>query len=84
MDLAIDLVLDNANVITIDEAMPRAGSVAVAGGRIVGVGPAGAFTSVAAAAGAYTVDLEGRTVVPGFNDAHNHMQAFGAALNEVR
>lgn len=81
--LAIDLVLDNANVITVDDARPRAGSVAIAGDRIVGVGEAGTFAELAATAGARVVDLDGRTVVPGFNDAHNHMQAFGAGLNQV-
>jgi len=83
MDLAIDLVLDNANVITVDPAMPRAGSIAIAGDRIVGVGPVGSSRSIAASTGAQVIDLGGRTVVPGFNDAHNHMQAFGAGLNEV-
>ena len=82
-NLVIDLVIDNANVITIDPSRPRAGSVAMAGGRIVGVGEVGAFADLAATAGADVVDLDGLTVVPGFNDAHNHMQAFGAGLNEV-
>ena len=82
-NLVIDLVIDNANVITIDPSRPRAGSVAMAGGRIVGVGEVGAFADLATAARADVVDLDGLTVVPGFNDAHNHMQAFGAGLNEV-
>jgi predicted amidohydrolase YtcJ len=81
--LGIDLVVDNANVITVDERRPRAGSVAIAAGRIVGVADAGDFADLAAASGARVVDLGGRTVVPGFNDAHNHMQHFGSGLNEV-
>ena len=36
LDLAIDLVLDNATVITVDPDRPRAGSVAISAGRIVG------------------------------------------------
>ena len=72
-----DLVLTNANVITIDPANPRAAAVGIIGDRIVAVGDSGRFD------GARTIDLDGRTVVPGFNDAHNHMQAFGAGLNEV-
>ncbi len=35
---AADLVLANANVITMDPARPRAQAVAIKGGRIVGVG----------------------------------------------
>ena len=74
-----DLILDNATIITMDPDRPRAGSLAISGARIVAVGDAGQFDGAAAPA----VDLGGRTVVPGFNDAHNHMAAYGAALNEV-
>ncbi len=78
--MRFDLVLDNANIITIDPDRPRAGSVAILGSRIAAVGDVGAFAEADAGA---IVDLGRRTVVPGFNDAHNHMQAFGAGLNEV-
>ena len=64
-----DLVLDNANVLTVDGSMPRAASIAILGDRIVGVGDRYAFATT----GARTIDMDGRTVVPGFNDAHNHM-----------
>lgn len=74
-----DLVLDNANIITVDADRPRAGSLAILRDRILDVGPAGAF----AGSGARILDLDGRTVVPGFNDAHNHMGGYGATLNEV-
>ena len=74
-----DLILDNATIITMDPNRPRAGSLAISGARIVAVGNAGQFDGAAAP----VVDLGGRTVVPGFNDAHNHMAAYGAALNEV-
>ncbi|MDG1087833.1 MAG: amidohydrolase family protein, partial [Acidimicrobiales bacterium] len=74
-----DLVLDNANVLTVDGSMPRAASIAILGDRIVGVGDRYAF----ARTDARTIDMDGRTVVPGFNDAHNHMGGYGAALNEV-
>ena len=67
--MRFDLVIDNADILTLDPARPRAGSVGVIGEQIVAV--------------AERIDLDGRFVVPGFNDAHNHMQAFGATLNEV-
>ncbi|MDA3040762.1 MAG: amidohydrolase [Actinomycetota bacterium] len=72
-----DLVLDNANIITVDPTRPRAGSVAILGDRIVGVGAAEAFE------GSRRIDLRGLTVVPGFNDAHNHMQVFGGSQTKV-
>ena len=62
-----------------DDARPRAASVAILGDRIVGVGERGEF----AAGAVRVIDLEGRTVVPGFNDAHNHMGPYGATLTEV-
>jgi predicted amidohydrolase YtcJ len=90
MPFAPDLLLVNANVRTMDPARPRAAAVAVAGGRIAGVGDnaadaadaAGLALSGAALAG-NVIDLRGSTLVPGFHDAHNHMAGFGLALTEV-
>lgn len=66
-----DLVLKNASVITMDGRRPSAGLVAIAGDRILLVGdePAQAET------GPQTriVDCQGKTVVPGFIDAHCHL-----------
>ena len=61
-----DLVLVNANVLTMDPNRPRATAVAIAHGRITALDevPPGA---------ARVVDLRGATVLPGFHDAHNHM-----------
>ncbi|MDX2378594.1 MAG: amidohydrolase [Acidimicrobiia bacterium] len=78
--MRFDLVLDNADILTIDPDRPRAGSIAILGERIVAVGERGEFAAHDALA---RVDLDGRFVVPGFNDAHNHMPAFGATLTEV-
>src|SRR5580704_14251353 len=82
MPYAPDLLLVNANVLTMDPARPRASAVAVAGGRIVGVGDDTA--ELAGAAGARDVlDLRGATLVPGFHDAHNHMIGFGLSVTEL-
>jgi predicted amidohydrolase YtcJ len=66
-----DLLLHGGNVITIDPRQPRAEAIAIAGERIVAIG---SDTEVAALSGSATkkVDLDGKTVVPGFNDAHSH------------
>jgi predicted amidohydrolase YtcJ len=45
-------------------------AVAIEGDRIVAVGPAAIADSFP---GARTVDLDGRTLVPGFIDAHSHL-----------
>jgi len=82
MPYAPDLLLANANVITMDPARPRASAVAVAGGRIAAVGDDAAELAGGSAAGD-VLDLKGATLVPGFHDAHNHMLAFGLSLAEV-
>src|SRR5215472_18444139 len=71
-----DLVLVNANVLTMNRDRPRATAVTVAHGRITAVDeiPARALR---------VVDLRGATVLPGFHDAHNHMIWFGMSLGEV-
>jgi predicted amidohydrolase YtcJ len=73
-----DLLLVNANVLTMDPVLPRAGAVAVAGGRVVGVYPGKPDVSARD-----VIDLRGLTLIPGFHDAHNHMIGFGLALTEV-
>jgi predicted amidohydrolase YtcJ len=79
---APDLLLVNANVLTMNPARPRASAVAVADGRIVEV--AGDGEDLSDWADAWNVvDLKGATLIPGFHDAHNHMAGFGLSLTEV-
>lgn len=78
--MRFDLVLDDADILTLDPTLPRAGSVGVLNGRIVAVAGRGGLDGHDAER---RISLDGRFVIPGFNDAHNHMQAFGATLREV-
>jgi predicted amidohydrolase YtcJ len=77
-----DLVLQNATVHTVDAKRPRAEAVAVRGNRIVAVGTS---AEVQAYVGPRTrvMDLRGRTVVPGFDDAHAHFLGIGFARLDV-
>ncbi len=72
---AADLVLKNANVVTMDTEQPRAELVAITGDRILLVAGNEELESVT---GARTkiIDCQGKTVVPGFNDAHCHIFSF--------
>ncbi|MBU2643426.1 amidohydrolase [bacterium] len=81
-DLMADLILTAGNIITINPACPRAEAVAVKNGRIQAVGSAADMEQLR---GRQTevINLKGRTVVPGFNDAHNHMISFGLKLQMV-
>lgn len=68
-----DLVVRNVTVLTMNPAAPRATAFAVADGKFVAVGNA---EHVQPFIGPQTrvLDLAGRTVVPGFIDAHLHPQ----------
>ncbi len=71
-----DLILHRGTVLTMDDARPRAEAVAVTAGRIVAVGT---DAEVLARRGDATrvMDLGGRTLLPGFVDAHGHVTAGG-------
>jgi hypothetical protein len=80
---AADLVLLNGRIWTVNDKQPEAEAVACLHGRIVAVG---ATAEVRKWIGAQTrvVDLRGRRVVPGFNDAHVHFLDGGAGLASVQ
>lgn len=69
-------VFINGNVYTMNEAQPRAEAIAVQGDRIVFVG-SNADAKKYQGADAKTVDLGGKTVVPGLTDSHCHIFGIG-------
>ncbi len=65
-----DLLLYNGKIVTVDDAFSIRNAIAIKDGRVVAVGGnelSNRFTA------ARTVDLHGRTVLPGFNDTHVHL-----------
>jgi len=66
-----ELILYNGNFWTVDEKQPRAQAVAISGGRFAGVGTNQEILSLAAG-GSRKIDLGGKSVLPGFIDAHAH------------
>jgi len=66
-----ELILHNANIWTVNAAAPRAQAVAIARGRFLAVGSDSEVLNLAGA-GVRKVDLDGKTVLPGFIDAHSH------------
>ena len=66
-----ELILYNGNIITINERQPRAEAAAITNSRFVAVGTNEKVRALATTT-TKTVNLEGRTVVPGFIDAHTH------------
>ncbi|MEZ5289263.1 MAG: amidohydrolase, partial [Vicinamibacterales bacterium] len=66
-----DLIVINAAVHTVDDAMPRAEAFAVTAGRFTAVGSTADIKGLAGKS-TQVFDAKGMTVVPGFVDCHNH------------
>lgn len=77
--MSADLILTHANLITLDPARPRATALAVREGRFVHIG-ADREAEALAGPGTQTLALEGKTVVPGFIDAHIHLFSYGLQI----
>lgn len=77
--LNADLILTNGNLITLDDANPRASAMAVRDGRTICVGD-DATVSGFTGPGTDRVDLGGGTVTPGFCDSHIHLLWYGQQL----
>ena len=73
------LLLVNGRIWTGNPALPEAEAVAVTNNRIAAVGSNEEISSLKRP-GLPMIDLEGRRVLPGFNDAHVHFYAGGANL----
>jgi predicted amidohydrolase YtcJ len=80
--MSADLILANANVITMNPANPTATLVAIRGNKIWLVGGSERLGEVRGAR-SKVIDCQGKTVVPGFNDAHCHIFAFIRKLGSI-
>jgi predicted amidohydrolase YtcJ len=67
-----DTVLLNGKIFTANPSQPWVQALAIRGDRVIAAGDASAVASLTTAA-TRQIDLGGRTVVPGFNDAHQHI-----------
>ncbi len=77
------LVLVHGHIWTEDAAQPEAEAIAVSGNRILRVGTSEDVLRLAGPA-THVIDLHGRRVVPGFNDAHVHFVIGGLVLANVQ
>ena len=83
MNLRATRIFVNGNIVTLDPARPRADAVAVDvdSGRIVAVGSVDDVRVVNGLP--ECIDLQGQTLLPGFNDCHMHVLPFGLQLEQV-
>jgi hypothetical protein len=76
------LIFHNGTILTQDPSMPQVEAVAVMDGKIAAVG---SYSEVETFNTATTqrIDLAGRTLIPGFNDAHVHIWKVGHLLTTM-
>jgi len=67
---SVDLILFNGKIITVDSAFSIRQAIAVKHGRVVAVGGNEIRNRYSAV---QTIDLRGRTVIPGLHDTHIHL-----------
>ena len=76
--MQVDLILENAQILTQVSARPTATRIAMLHGRVVALDD-----ECAGLTASRTVDAGGAVLVPGFNDAHAHTVWFGHTLIEI-
>ena len=77
-----DLIFRNADVFTLDTQRPQADFVAVQNGKILFAGAKDSLNNFTGP-GTKILDCEGKTLLPGFNDAHCHIFSFLRKLTSV-
>ena len=75
-----DLVLFNGKIVTVDDAFSIREAIVIKDGRILAVGGNELRNRYAAAR---SIDLGGRTVLPGFKDTHIHLGGHSASLHRL-
>ncbi|QJU55022.1 amidohydrolase [Herbiconiux sp. KACC 21604] len=75
--MKLDLVVENATIHTFDGDTPRASSIGILNGRIVGLDD-----DLRGVTSREVIDAGGRAVFPGFIDAHCHTSWFGLSILE--
>ncbi|MBR7719274.1 amidohydrolase [Hymenobacter properus] len=76
---AVDLLVTNATVYTVDSAFSKAEAFVVKDGKFVAVGAAADLKAKYQAA--QEVDAGGKFIYPGFHDAHCHFYHYAAGLS---
>jgi predicted amidohydrolase YtcJ len=71
----VDSIIINANIYTVDNYFSKAEAFAVKDGKFLAVGTSSEIQSKYASEN--TIDVKGKTIVPGFIDAHCHFLGLG-------
>ncbi len=80
---AADLVLLNGNIVTLDKNNPHAEALAIKGDTVIAVGSNRIIKKYIQKERTKVIDLQGKLVLPGFNDSHVHFVYGGHALMSI-
>jgi predicted amidohydrolase YtcJ len=80
--LDADMILYNANIYTIEPKNPKAQAIAIKDKKIAAVGTNAEILKHKTKK-TKTIDLKGKTVLPGFTDCHIHMSSYARTLEQV-
>lgn len=83
MKIEADLVVFNGNIITMDPQKPTATALAVKSYKVLAIGEEEEVLDLVPTA-RRVIDLGGKTVVPGFIDAHTHLTSAGIKQSHVQ
>jgi len=83
MKIESDLVVFNGNIITMDPQKPTATALAVKSYKILAVGDEEEVLELVPTA-KKVLDLGGKTVIPGFIDAHTHLTSAGIKQSHIQ
>ena len=78
-----DKVLYNGTIITLEDSNPRVEALAIRDGEIIALGSNEEILALSEPREG-SIDLKGKTVVPGFTDAHVHFMATGLNMLGIK
>jgi predicted amidohydrolase YtcJ len=78
----MDLIFINGKIITMDASIPQVEAAYIKDETIISIGTNSDILSYKNN-GTKIIDLEGRLMVPGFNDSHMHLLNYGSSLLNV-
>ncbi len=73
-----DLVLTDGKVVPVEDGVPEAQAIAIAGGRIVALGTSADMKRYVGPS-TEVIDVKGQLVIPGFIESHGHFTGVGEA-----
>lgn len=78
----VDFILRHGNIVTVDPSRPQAEALAIGDGKILAVGSDQEILRLKTDK-TRVIDLEGKTVVPGFIESHAHLTGIGRMLTNL-